>query len=438
MGKSKKRILIISGEAWREESNGGNVLNNLFSPLRDEFEFAQIYTNPALPSNKLCCKYFHLSEALMLKSVISRKSFGKKLEEKDYSSYGDYTVNNLYTSKGVLFLKKYFINVLYFFQNLLWHFSVWKSDALRNFVLEYEPDIIFAPLYSGLFIHKIDRYVSKLTRKKLISYVSDDVYTLRQFSISPFFWINRFILRKNVQKTSLYYSLLYTMTKEQKDEYEKKLKVQMKILKKVGDFEQMPHFKEPGTPIQLTYGGNLFYNRYRTLHQLFTAIKEINQDEKKFQLNIYTQTPLTPDLKKLLHDGQNSFLFGKVSRDELMLKYEQSDIVLHVESFDLKQRLITRLSFSTKIVDLLNSARCILAICWSESSPYKYLKSEDAAICISDISTIKNVLIDLYTNKHKITEYSRKAWDCGIRNHNSKDILAEFKKDLISYSNEII
>ena len=36
----KKKILIISAEVWRPESDGGNVLTNLFSNLKDEFEFA--------------------------------------------------------------------------------------------------------------------------------------------------------------------------------------------------------------------------------------------------------------------------------------------------------------------------------------------------------------------------------------------------------------
>ena len=53
----KKRVLIISDESWRNEDNGGIGLTNLFGPLTDEFEFAQIYCRPVKPNNDVCKKY---------------------------------------------------------------------------------------------------------------------------------------------------------------------------------------------------------------------------------------------------------------------------------------------------------------------------------------------------------------------------------------------
>lgn len=425
----KKRILIISGEAWRDESNGGNVLSNLFETFTDDYEFAQIFTNPAMPSNTICKKYFHISEGEVIKSFLNKANFGYEL---DYLSIKNdeiiYKKNE--KSSTLSYLKKLNFPVFHTIQDVIWRLSSWKTPALEKFILDYNPDIIFAPMYYSLFIHRIDRYVFKLTGKKNISYVSDDHLTFRHFSFSPFFWINRILLRKNVISTSKFYSLLYTMTDEQKNEYENVLKVPMKVLKKSGNFNELPIFKsEVSDPILITYGGNLIYNRYKTLAILASNIKEINKDGIKFKLNIYTQTPITKKLKSLLDDGANTNLKGKVSMQELNLQYQNSDIVLHVESFDLKQKLNTRISFSTKIIDLMYSARCILAICWSESSPYKYLEKEDAAICISDLSGIKEVLLDLYNNKQKISQYSKKAWDCGVRNHNAKDVIKGLKED---------
>jgi hypothetical protein len=114
-----------------------------------------------------------------------------------------------------------------------------------------------------------------------------------------------------------------------------------------------------------------------TLADLAENIVVYNNKQSKirFQLEIYTQTAVTKEMKNLLHDSKQVFLLGKVSMEELDLIYDKSDILLHVESFDLKQKLITRLSFSTKIIDLVHSGRTILAICWSESSPFKYLNN---------------------------------------------------------------
>lgn len=427
----KKRILIISGEAWRDESNGGNVLTNLFKPLMDEFEFAQIYTNPAMPSNKVCTKYFHISEAEVIKAFLNQKKFGLELNLENFNSEVISEKQEDDNKNSLLSLfKKLNFPIFHLIQDFIWRASKWKTPELEKFIKDYNPDIIFAPMYYSLFLHRIDRYVAKLTGKRVISYVSDDHLTYRQFSLSPIFWFNRWMLRRNVIKTSKYYSLLYTMTKEQKEEYEEVLKIPMKILKKVGDFTSKPmprnNFNEP---IVMTYGGNLISNRQKTLGKLADAIREINSDSIKITLNVYTQSFITPEIQKLLHDGRNSYLFGKISMVELHEKYKNSDILLHVESFDLAPKLVTRLSFSTKIIDLLQSYRCVMAICWNKSSPYLYLKSEDAAICISDPSEIKGQLENILANRQILQEYAGKAWDCGVKNHQKDIIIAGLRRD---------
>jgi hypothetical protein len=428
---NKKRILIISGEAWRNESNGGNVLSNLFGTLIDDYDFAQVYTNPTLPSNAICNKYFHLSEADMLQTVFKRKPFGRLLQEQDLNKEED--KKPYYTNDNFSFVRSYLLNTGFLIQDSLWRFSKWKTPQLKQFILDFDPDIIFAPMYYGIHLHRLDRYAAKLTGKKLISYVSDDHLTFRQFSVSPIYWLNRLILRNNVLTTAKFYSLLYTMTQEQLDEYQPVLKVPMKVLKKAGDFQNQPLYtSKKEKPFVISYGGNLIYNRYKTLVKLADAIRAVNQDKQQFVLNIYTQTPITTKLTALLDDGKNTFLKGKVTMNELEKVYTNSDIVLHVESFDLKQRLLTRLSFSTKIIDLLHSGRCIMAICWEKSSPYKYLKSEDAAICVADSNAIEKELQRIIKDPTTIKQYADKAWLCGVRNHNKSKVISSFKTDLES------
>jgi len=425
---SKKKILIISGESWRDESNGGNVLSNLFGSFTEDYEFAQIFTNPNLPSNKICTKYFHISEGEVVKAFLKNKPFGYELNQKKEKEKRKNVIDKVPETNMFSVIKKIKLPILYTIQDFIWRFSKWKTPELKNFILDYNPDIIFAPMYYSLFLHRIDRYVAELTHKKLISYVSDDHLTFRHFSLSPFFWFNRFFLRKNVIATSKYYSLLYTMTDEQMDEYQEILKVPMKVLKKSADFDKKIQFKKaPNKPIKMIYGGNLIYNRYKTLGFLASVLRDINKDGVKIELDIYTQTPISNRLKRILHDGKSSFLKGKVSMRVLNEEYSKADIVLHVESFDLKQRLITRLSFSTKIIDLFHSAKCILAICWEDSSPFRYLKKEDAAICISDVKKIKEELLLLINDPKKIKEYSLKSWECGLRNHNFKEVNEDFK-----------
>lgn len=431
----KKRILIISSEVWRDDINGGNVLSNLFGSFTDSFEFAQIYCNQNLPSNNVCTRYFQLSEAELIRSFFLRKSFGHELTAEEINKADEKAV--VKDSPLIAVVKKLRFDVFYTIQNIMWLLSKWKTPELKKFILTFNPDIVFAPVYYGMHMHRLDRYVARLTGKKIISYIYDDIFSYRQYSLSPFFWLNRWLIHKSIIHTSKFLSLLYTMTREQLFEYQKALNVPMKVLKKTADFEQQPEFKTTlNTPLKLIYGGNLIYNRHKTLSDVVKVLKVINKNEVLAQLYIYSQTPCTPKLLKLLHDGQNSFFMGKVTTKELVEKYAGSDIVLHVESFDLKQRLLTRLSFSTKIIDLFHSARCIVAICWDGSSPYKYLRSQDAAICISRPSMIKDTLLRIIYAPSLINEYAYKAWQCGKRNHNAKEILEKFKQDLSNNEKE--
>ena len=55
MDKVHMKVLVISAEAWRDDTNGGNVLSNIFNNM--DATFAQVYCSTQLPSNKICNKY---------------------------------------------------------------------------------------------------------------------------------------------------------------------------------------------------------------------------------------------------------------------------------------------------------------------------------------------------------------------------------------------
>ena len=157
------------------------------------------------------------------------------------------------------------------------------------------------------------------------------------------------------------------------------------------------------------------------------------------ELHIYTGSSMTKKHKKLLDDRRNSYLQEAVSQSTLKDLYGKSDIALHVESFDLKNRFLTRLSFSTKITDCLESGCAVMAIAWKNHSGLKYLQREDAAMCIDNPNEIYNTLNKICEDKEIILEYQKKAKQCCIKNHNKEKnsamILADFER-VIHENNE--
>src|SRR5690606_12563744 len=164
--------------------------------------------------------------------------------------------------------KRYRLSMFTTARELLWKIAPWKTKDLDDFVLNFKPDIIFAPCYGHMFMLRLNRYIKQLTDAPVISYISDDNFSLRQYSISPFFWLNRMLTRSAIKKTFKDYSLVYTMTNEQAVELRNALGANMKVLRKGGDFSAAFSGKKLNEPIKMVYAGGIYINRWQILAKI--------------------------------------------------------------------------------------------------------------------------------------------------------------------------
>ncbi len=414
------KILIVSYEAWRDTNNGGNVLSNMFEAFPDA-DLAQIYCSGELPQNSICQTYFQLSDSMLL-----TRNKGCRLETKDYSISAadrDGVIENTIKSKIPECLK----NAALLARELLWTVVNWKSEGLEAFVKEFHPDIIFAPCYSFFHVSKLALHVKKIAGCPMISYISDDNYSLKRLTLSPSFWINRLITRKWIRRHFAECSLVYTMTEMQKKEYEALFHRPMKVLCKSAAFTEEE--REVGDPIRLIYAGGLYLNRWKILTRLAKVLASVNEPQVKAQLHVYSGSKLSARNARGLHDGQNVFLHDPIPFEQLKEQYRASDIAVHVESFDLKNRLITRLSFSTKIIDCMNSGCAVLAIGPSSQAGISYLKENDGAVCVTDINDLASTIDRLVNQKASIREYAEKAKRLGRKNHIKEIVEKQIRQD---------
>ena len=268
-----------------------------------------------------------------------------------------------------------------------------------------------------------------MTEAQLIAFTGDDEYSLRQISFSPFFWINRFLVRKMLRKMVGKYHIYYTLSKEQKKDYEKRFGCKMKILQKCGSFDRDFEARTVHQPVRLIYAGKFYMERWKVLGEIADILKEINKDSIKAVLEIYTADKPSSKQKKLLNDGVHSTIKGRVSQEELKIIYNNADIALHVESRNPIYALKTRLSFSTKIIDCIFSGCAVLAYCRQDQSGWLHLKRENAAVCVSNHSELKDALMRLCSDPDLIQRYAKNAYLCGIKSHDKKYIQKMLKED---------
>lgn len=427
------KILIISSEVWRDDTSGGNVLSNIFRDI--PAEFAQIYCFSEEPYNGLCKRYFQMTDGMAMRTFFNKKPIGQTLIYEDYPNQkGQKLQAEPLNKKMYSFFQRHRWGIFYAMRDLVWNTSNWKTQKLIDFIKDFDPDVVFATCYFNPFILKLTRFVAEITGKNLIAYVYDDIHTLKQFNLSPYFWIKRFWVRRQLRKTVPLYSLVYTMTEGQKVQFEKDFHSNVKILLKGEAISSIQEKTKVNKPIKLIYAGGIYNNRWKTLRAIVQAIKKINKQSQKMFLEIYTGDQVYGRIAKGLNCENCSEVKGKVSQAELVAIYHNSDIALHVESFDLSNVLKVRFSFSTKIVDCLTSGCAVMAVCDKRQGGFLYLKHEDAAICIDSKKSIEEKLLEIANNPEIIIHYAQKAQECYQRNHDREKIMDMLQQDLIKHS----
>lgn len=420
------KVLIISKEAWRDEQNGGNVLSNIFNEFHN-VDFAQIYCSAQEPNNIICKKYYQITDKMMVDNIVCGRMVGREINYKDCPTdtmAGNENYTKIAKSIGGEFARAC--------RELVWALGKLDRKAIISFVRNFQPDVIFAPCNGIIYMQKLVAWLHSEFDVPIVSYIYDDFYSNSHIRISPVFWIRHFLIRNQTRKTFKHYSLCYTMTDEQKEQCEKDFGTKMKILRKSGTFDDQYVKQVVNSPIRIVYAGGIYLNRWKTLVSLANAITSINQDELKLVLNIYTNNELDDKIAEILNDGINSRVHKAVSMTELMEVYRNSDIALHAEAFDLKNRRKVRMSFSTKIVDCLDSGCAVMAICDKKQAGGAYLRRNDAAICVHDLSELESTLRNIVNNPQIIVDYQHRAFELGRKNHLrdkiSKDLRADFEK----------
>lgn len=434
--KTSARILIISRTPWRNDNSFGNSFTNIFEGIPN-FEYANIYCLSGVPDSDICSQYYQVTEKMLVRNLFNEESRpGIKVLFEPVAPDNSTGVVDSNKNKIMDFAKKQRWQVLFWGRELIWKAGRWKSPELNSFIDDFNPDLIFLPLYYQHYMNDIGLYVKNRTCKKMVAYVSDDVYTWKQSSFSPLYWIDRYFKRRKIKLSLDHTELLYVISRLQQTVYQCIFRIPCKVLHKCGDFSGVaPVKKQIDKPIKFVYTGNIGGGRWKTLAMIGEALNKINKNGVKAQLDIYTLTPLTNSMKEKLDDGGNIFLKGSLSASQVRIVQKAADALVHVESFERKYLLEARLSFSTKIVDYLHQARCIFAVGSRKCASIDYIETNDAGIVAAEENEIYEKLRMLVDTPSVVREYGYKAYACGAKNHQSERIKVMLKSDLLSIMN---
>lgn len=422
------KILLITAEEWNDYVYGNGVLTNWFTGF--DAEFAQIYTSPGLPNNKVCSKYFQIDERQMVKSLYSNTKAGREVKMPTNEQEQDAAKCNA-QRKGIYGIFKklslWMHTPIIMLQDFIWMTGRYDKAALQRFIDGYKPDVVFCPQLGNPKMWRLEKLVKGMTDVPFVAFTGDDEASYQQVSKSPLFWLRRWYCHNGLKNSVKIFSYYFMHSKEQAQDYTNEYGVPTSTLYKCGDFSNEFVKKSVGSPIRLVYAGRLYCNRWKTLAEIGKALHEINKHGERMVLDIYTQEALTNEQRKALSPENSVYMKGSVNAQQLKEVYRNADIALHVESMDKKNRLATRVSFSTKIIDLMASSCAILAVCWNRHCGYQYLRDNDAAFCVDNYSDILPMLQRIVDNPSLVQNYAQKAYECGRKNHTREKIQKQIR-----------
>lgn len=427
-GKTKMNILVIATTQWSDNVGTGNTFSNFFGDWNDA-NFLNLYLRAELPQNNICNDYYHITEKQILKNLFKPEKIGQtfsKEQLQEMHTKKDISKNVNQERKIQKTFLSIFGSLFLVAIELLWKAGRWKNKKLDKF-LNQPIDIIFAQAPNTPHLNSVINYCARKTGAKLVLCFMDDIYCHR--TRMPIAYLFRTVLRRGIRKSVEQGSRFYGASQKLCDEYKQYFGREIQPLYKGCDLEQYAVKTSVSSPVKIVYAGNLFYSRWETLKALADEIEIINNGGAKATLEIYTTAEVTPALDKALNRGKASRLMGARAYEEIKNILAGADIVLHVESFEPQAIKSTRLSFSTKIIDGMQSGSCLMAIGPDCVASMEYLSRLDCAIVITDLTKTREALIGIVKNPEEITENAAKLRAYAKEHHDILSVRQKLQND---------
>ncbi len=417
------KILICTVDSWNSKlsASSSNTFSALFSQY-DAGELANIYIREELPDSRVCSRYFQISEQRVIKSLLKPKvKTGREVQATEEMSEADREVlekaNELYGRNRA---KRSYLKL--FIRELIWLFGGWKTKELKAFLEDFAPDVVIYSMEGYIHFNRLCRYAVKHTGAKAIGYFWDDNFTYKQLKSFGYKAL-RFFQRRSLKKLAKNTDCFWAITPKTKKEADSFFGIDSVLLTKPADMPELDFFhpKTPELPLKIVYTGNLAIGRASTIVALSKELDKLNSEGKSLmELEVYTPTALQPHEAQAL--GKTTHIHPPVPMEEVVAIQQQADILLFAEDIDGPLSKKARLSFSTKITDYFKAGKCILALGNADTAPMEYFRETDSAICVTDKEELGRTLRTILQNPQMLHGYARRAYQCGLENHNGEKI----------------
>lgn len=412
------RVLVISRNAWDDTNAIGNTFSNFFAGI-DGLEFASIYFRESNPNNPFCTQYYRVTEAEIIKKWFVPNKIGRQFVWNNTSISFENNNAQKNERKLIRLIRKCNLYFAYKVSDSIWYTKKWLNHNLAEFVETFCPDLMVTFVKSSPQYFLTVKYLKEKYHIPLFSWIADDEYTA--------------LARKNSARciSNLNYILdkadaICGCSKEICDYYNSIFGCQAVPLYKGCDLSANVKNKSNCT-LNIVYAGNLLYGRKKIVKLIAEYLDDYDFLQEEVIFNIYSNTELSAEDQAFFCHNKRSKYMGKADYETIKKRLSEADIVLHVESFEADQVMLTKYSFSTKIIDCLQSGSVLLAVGPKEQASISYVKKIEGAYVIDNLSELKIQLLRILKDKETLPQRAKQIRLFAETNHNAA-INAEYLK----------
>lgn len=416
---NKKRVLVCTVETWSNKV-GLDTMPSLMSQYGAE-NVAALNIRAAKSDSKSACRYFHILEGRVMKSIFNRSI--KTGEEYLPSESGAESGDEMAEKARYRSFKKHRWGIFLFAREIVWKLGRWKTPELNAFLDDFKPEVLICPIEGYIHFNELNLYIIKRCRPRVIGFLWDDNFTYK-VSHSIFHKLNRVWLRHSVKKMVEQCNTVFCLSPKMKEECDKEFGITSKLLTKPIFNQGVFKPYKVSEPIKMLYTGNLFVGRDKTMIAIADALRIVNKDRIKVQLDIYTKSELSEKVRCRIEIPNVCKLHKPIPQNEVFELQNQADVLVFAESLDRKKNQDARLSFSTKITDYFSAGKCIWTVGSPTLGPIDYMIRMDASLVSVDESSVLDILYRMIANPTLIEEYAIKAFECGRNHHDGEKIIS--------------
>lgn len=415
-----KKVLVISNNCFSKTDSNGRTLGNFFLGW-DKNCLAQFYIQSSQPDFDYCENYFRVTDFQALSAFKTGKCNGgvvEKPEENPGNSAG----------QGASKSKRNALTMTA--RNLVWQSGRWQSCGFWQWVADFAPDIVLLQAGDCAFMYRLAVKVAKKQNAKLVIYNSEGYYFknfdyFRSSGIAkllyPIFWWD---LKKAVKKAYHRCAHIFYLCDGLKMAYDREFSAPSETIYTASELTA-GNFTGQNNTFKVSYCGNLGLERHKGLIEIADALQSISKD---IHIDVYGRASqaVIEDFEKC----SGIRYHGLIPYDQVKTVMYESDVILHIESFDAFYREDLKFAFSTKIADALSCGTCFLLYAPENLACSQYLTENQAGYVVSEKGELSGVLKQLIAEPESRKKYIPQALAVAEKNHRAENNIKRFQDTL--------